>query len=185
MADKYKTSESIEVPHGKDEHPENVIPGFLAPDVTLLITTWFCFFMVLIILSKFAWKPILAIIDAREDHIKKSVEDADKIRAEMATLAEKQKQMLEESESKAKTIIEDSRRAAKDAAKHITDEAKKESQIILENAQRDMREELKEAQATLREESANIAIELADKILGEHLDESKNRKLISKYIDEL
>jgi len=185
MADKNKTSETIEVPHGKDEHHDAGIPGFLTPDVTLLFTTWVCFLFILIVLSKFAWKPILAIIDAREEHIKKSVEDADKIRVEMETLAERHKQMIEDSEAQAKTIIEDSRKAAKDAAKHITDEAKKESQIILENTQRDMREELKEAQATLREESASIAIELANKILGEHLDESKNRKLISKYIDEL
>ena len=185
MADKYSTTESIEVPHGKDEHHDSSIPGFLNPDVTLLIATWVCFFTVLFVLSKFAWKPILALIDAREDHLKKAVEDADKIRTEMENLADRQKQMIEESEAQAKSIIEDSRKAAKEAAKHITDQAKQESQIILENAQRDMKEELKEAQATLREESASIAIDLANKILGEHLDESKNRKLISKYIDEL
>ncbi len=183
MAKKDDNTETIEVPH--DAHADGGLPGFLTPDVTLLFVTWFCFFGLLFVLSKFAWKPILSLIDAREEHLKKSVEDADKIREEMASLAETQKLMMQESEAKAQAIIEDSRKAAKEAAKHITEEARKESQIILENAQRDMKEELKEAQASLREESANIAIELANKILGEELDDAKNKKLISKYLKDL
>lgn len=178
-----ETTESIGTAHTNPH--DSQLPGFLTPDVTLMMVTWGCFFILLFLLSKFAWKPILEALDAREQHIRKSVDDADKIKTEMENLAEKQRQILREAEASAKTIIEDSRKAAKEAAKHIADEAKKEAQIVLENARRDIKEELKEAQATLREESANIAIQLAAKIIEENLDEAKSKKLISQYINEL
>lgn len=178
-----ETTETIGVDHANQHGSE--LPGFLTPDVTLMFITWGCFVLLLIILSKFAWKPILAALDAREDYIRKSVDEADKIKKEMESLAEKQRQILREAEHKSKEIIEESRKAAKDAAKHIADEAKKESHIILENARRDIKEEVKEAQANLREESATIAVKLAAKILEENLDEAQSKKLISKYINEL
>ncbi|MGE0266850.1 MAG: F0F1 ATP synthase subunit B [Candidatus Omnitrophota bacterium] len=178
-----ETTESIGAAHANQHGSE--LPGFLTPDVTLMFVTWGCFLVLLFLLSKFAWKPILAALDAREQHIRKSVDDADKIKKEMENLAEKQRQILKEAESTAKEIIDDSRKAAKEAAKHIADEAKKEAQIMLENARRDIKEELKEAQATLREESADIAVQLAAKIIEANLDEAKSKKLISQYITEL
>ncbi|MBP9853284.1 MAG: F0F1 ATP synthase subunit B [Candidatus Omnitrophica bacterium] len=180
----HETTESIGVTPHADPHSSE-LPGFLTTDLQLMMVTWGCFFILLFLLSKFAWKPILAALDSREQYIKKSVEDADKIKTEMESLAAKQQQIIREAESAAKGIIEDSRKAAKEAANQIAEQAKKEAQIILENAQRDIREEVKEAQARLRQESAEIAVELAAKIIEENLDETKSRKLISQYISEL
>lgn len=166
-------------------HTESHLPEFLQLDILLILVTWTCFGLFAWLMSKFAWKPILAALDAREEHLKKSVEDADKIRQEMEQLADTQKMMIREAEDQAKDIIEDSRRAAKEAARHITDQAREEAQIILQNAARDVKEQVKEAQAALKEVGASVAVELASKIIEEHLDEAKSKKLISKYIDDL
>ena len=61
--------------------PETQQPGILSPDITLVILTWISFFALLVILHKFAWKPILAGLKQREDYIRKSLEDADKIKS--------------------------------------------------------------------------------------------------------
>lgn len=161
------------------------LPEFLTPDATLLLATWICFFALLIVLKKYAWNPILEALDTREEAIKKSVEDAATIQREMQQLAETQRLMVEEAEEQAKAIIEDGRKAAKEAARHITDKAREEAQIILQNAERDIKEQVKDAQASLRETGAAVAVELASKIMEEHLDEAKSKKLVSKYIDEL
>ena len=166
-------------------HPESHLPEFLALDIMLMLVTWTCFFAFALVLGKFAWKPILGALDARDENIKKSVEDAEQIRQEMEQLASTQKMMVREAEEQAKGIIEDSRKAAKEAARHITDQAREEAQIILQNAERDVTEKVKEAQAELREVGASVAVELASKIIEEHLDEAKSKKLISKYIDDL
>jgi len=176
------THETIEVHPDAGHHKE---PGILTPEVTMVILTWVTFFLLLVLLYKFAWKPILSALDEREKHIKKSIEDADKVKAELESLAKRQQEIISEAHAKAKEAIDQSRQAAVQAAKHITDQAKQEANIILENARRDIKEQVKEAQANLREESATIAIQLAAKIIEENLDETKSKKLISKYINEL
>ena len=159
--------------------------NLIAPDVQMVIFTWITFFLLLAVLYKAAWKPILAGLDQREADIQKSIEDADKIKEEMENLAQNQARMLQEAENKAMHIIEESRHAASEAAKSIQDKAKEEAQIILENARRDIHEEAERIQANLREESATIAVELARKILEENLDAKKNQKIIDGYIQEL
>lgn len=180
MKDTHATTEA----HA-DAHSSQGLPKFLDADITLMIATWVSFFTLLLILKKFAWQPILNSLDEREDKIKKSVADAETIRKEMEQLADTQKRLIEEAEEKAKALIEDGRKAAKDAAKSITDKAREEAQILMQNAERDIREQVKDAQADLKETGATVAIELASKIIEEHLDEAKSKKLISKYIDEL
>lgn len=154
-------------------------------DATMMLLTWITFFTILALLYKFAWKPILTALESREKRIEKSVEDAEKIRIEMEQLAENCQRKLAQAEEKAKEIVDESRKAGIEAAKHIQAKAKDEAQIILENARREINEEVEKAQARLREESADIAVQLAGKIIDENLNVEKNRKLINQYIKEL
>jgi len=160
-------------------------PGFFTADITMLILTWVTFFLLLAILHKFAWKPILAALDQREKAISKSVEDADKIKAELEKLEETSRTILNRAEAKAKEVLDQSRRAAVEAAKIIEQKVREESKILMENARREINEEKEKAQAELREESANIAVELAGKIIDENLDSEKNRKLVNRFIKEI
>ena len=160
-------------------------PDVLAPDVEMLLLTWFTFFLLLAVLYKFAWKPILAALDERENNIRQSIEGADKARAEMEALVAEQEQVILKAHEKSKLIVEESRHAASEAAKHIQEKARQEAQIMLENAKREIREEADRVQADLREESATIAVELAGKIIRENLDKAKQTKIIEDYIKEL
>lgn len=176
-------TEIIEVPSGQEAPHKS--PGILDPNASMVLLTWVTFFLLLAVLYKFAWKPILAGLDAREAAIRKSVEEAERIRQEMLKIEEARKEILAEADRKSKDIIDQSRKAAVEAAKVINEKAKKDTQILFENAQRDIKDSVEKAQADLRQESARVAVELAGRILEENLDSEKNRKLIDQYIKNI
>ena len=177
-----QTTESTAV---GSEAPASHESGFMSPEITLVILTWVSFFAVMAILHKFAWKPILAALDAREDMIRKAVENADNAKAELNRINETRQKLITEAEIKAKEIIEQSRKAAIEAAKTIQQKTREEAQIMLQNVQREIQEETAKAQAKLRRESAELAVGLASKLIQENLDNAKNRQLIDQYIKEI
>ena len=174
-------SATIEV---NPQHSNGHQGEYFSPDATMLILTWVTFFLLLAVLHKFAWKPILAALDQREKDIQKSVENADKLKEELANMENRIKQKMAEAEDQGKRIIEESKKAAGEAARHIQSMAKEESKILLENARQEINEEKEKAQADLRLESAEIAVKLAEKILEENLDKEKNKRIINEYLKE-
>lgn len=159
--------------------------GLFTPDVLMLTLTWATFLLLLMVLYKFAWKPILAALDAREESLRRSIDEADRIKEELKKIEETRLKVLSEADQKAKEIIAQSRKAAIEAANTIQKKAKEEAQILLENSRREMKEELKKAQADLRQESAQIAVGLAAKLIEENLTDEKNKKIINDYIKHL
>lgn len=154
-------------------------------NASMVAFTWVSFFLVLAVLHKFAWKPILGSLDRREDAIRKSVEDAERIRREMERLHQTSLEMTRQAQAQARAIVEESRRAAREAARHIEEKAKEQSRIFVENAQREITESKEKARAELRAESAELAITLAGKIIEENLDDRRNRRLVDELIKTL
>ncbi len=161
---------------------ETVKKDLFSADVTLVLLTWITFLFLLAILYKFAWKPILAGLDKREETIRKSLEEADRIKEELREINQKREQLIREAEDKSKEIIDQGRKAAIEAAHIIEHKAKEESQIMLENAERQIKDVAEEAQFELRKMSADIAVELAGRLIEENLDSEKNRKLVNELI---
>ena len=162
------------------EHAES--PSPFTVDTQMIFLTWVTFILLLIILYKFAWKPLLMVLDNREKMIRQAVEDADKVKLEWQQIAQKQEQLIKEAENKAKDIIQQSRQAALEAAKIINDKAKEESKILIENAVREIKEESETAKAALKKTSAEVAVALAGKLINENLNDEKNRKLVDQLI---
>lgn len=175
--------EQVEVDAGASATPEQ--PGLLAPDLQLLFLTWFTFFILLGILAKYAWKPILANLESREQTIRNSLEEADKVREEYLNLDHKRKQILTRADHEAKEVVDKSRHTAMNLAKVIDRKAKEEAQIMMTNAEREIEAELKNVEASLREKSADIAVELAGKIISKNLDSQGHRQLVDRLIDEI
>ena len=159
--------------------------GVFKPEVQVLFLTWVTFFIVLVILYKSAWKPILQALDNREEGIRRAVDEAEKTRAEYEKIEETRKKLISEAQDKAKEIVEQSRKAAVNAAKVIEQKTKEQADILLENAQREIRTEQEKANALLREESARIAVALAGKIIEENLDNERNQKFVNRLIKEI
>ena len=159
--------------------------SLFAPEAVIVVLTWVTFFVLLAVLKKFAWKPILQALDDREKSIRTAVEEAAKTREEYLKIGDKRKLILTQADQQAKEIMNQSRDAAIKNAKLTEERTKQEAQIILENAQREIEAEQEKAAAYLKEKSANAAVELAEKILRGTLDADKQKKVNNALIDEI
>ena len=165
--------------------PESQSPGILSPDTTLVILTWVSFIALLVILHKFAWKPILAGLKEREDYIRKSLDDADKIKAQIAEAELAKTRILDEAKEKASVIIEQSRKMGTELAGQIEQRAKKNAEEIISSAHQEIQGERERVRNALKKESAQTAVSLAEKILKENLDNEKNRRLINEAMKDV
>ena len=159
--------------------------GILSPDVTLVILTWVSFFIMLAILHRFAWKPILAGLKQREDYIRKSLDDADKIKSQLADLEAAKGKILDEAKDRANVIIEQSRKMGTELAAQIEQRAKKNAEEIISSAHQEIEGERERVRNALKKESAQTAVALAEKILKENLDPEKNRRLINEAMKDV
>ena len=157
----------------------------MAVDFGMAIVVWVCFILLCLILYKFAWKPILTGLDKREETIRKALEDAEQAAAELAKIGDSRATIIAEADTKAKEIVATARKAAVEGARVIENKAKEESQILLENATREINAAREKAEARLRYESAELAIGLASKLIGENLDDAKNRALTDRLIADI
>jgi len=145
---------------------------------------WFLtiFVIAALILKKFAFGPILQGLEAREEEIEQSLENADRLERELATLDETVKTKLDEADSQARELIDSGRDAAREAGKVIEDKAREEAQILRENAERDIASARGKAENALRASSAEIAVEMAMSLLNRELDAKGRKDLADQLI---
>lgn len=167
------------------EETVNHDPNIFAPDLVMLVLTWVTFLALLMVLQKFAWKPILAGLQTREKTIRDSLDQADQIKRELADVQSSREKILSESRQNAQQILDDARKKAIDVAKGIEEKAKKQAQDIIQTAHQEIAGERQRAQATLKKESAALAVDLAAKLLQANLDKAKSDNLIQQYIKDI
>ncbi len=166
---------------------EHATHGFdiFAPDITMLILTWVTFFILLAILHKFAWKPILKGLDDRSAHIRQSLDDADKAKAQLVEIEAQRTKILNDAKTQANGIVEQARLSANELAKQIEQKSKKEAEAIVEGATQEIAGERERVRNALKKESVNTAVALAEKILKENLDNEKSRRLINDALKDV
>jgi F-type H+-transporting ATPase subunit b len=182
MADPTPYTTTIEVP--TDGHAE-AKPGVIDVSGSMMVLTYVTFAITAVVLYKVAWKPILAALDKREQALKQSLEDAENHRVLMANIEKTRAAMIDEADEKARNLIEQARRGAAETARSIENKARSESQILIENAKREIHAEQDRAMAALRKESADMALEIARKILREELDADRAKKLNDTVIERM
>jgi F-type H+-transporting ATPase subunit b len=160
-------------------------PNILMPETLMVVLTWATFFILLIILKKFAWKPILEGLQKREEYIRKSLSDADKIKEQLAQVEAAKIKILDEAKTQANTIIEQSRKTGNELAGQIEQKAKVNAKEIIANAHQEIQSEREAVRQALKKESVQTAVTLAEKILKENLDTEKNRNLINQAIKDI
>lgn len=166
-----------------DAHHERAGP--MDPSGSMFLWTLLTFCTVSAVLAKVAWKPILAGLDKREADIRQSIENAEKVASELAGIEETRHGIISKADEDAKGIVTRARRAGVEAERVIRDKAKDEIAILRENADREITAAQEKARADLRRESVESAINLAGKLIGENLDDNKNRQLTDRLIEQM
>lgn len=157
----------------------------ITPDIGVIFWTVVTFLAVLLILGKFAWKPILKAIDEREKSMKADIENAQKTREEAEKLMAKQKNLLEEARKESSAMIEEGKRAAEQVKADMLEQAKRAEKEIVEQGRKKVEQEARNAIRGIKEQAADLAIAAARKLIISSMDEKEQKRLMEDYIKDL
>lgn len=159
--------------------------SLFAVDWGLSVWTLLTFATLLFILARFAWKPLLGALDARQQGIQGNIDEASRQREEAEKLLARHREQLAEGRRQAQAMLADSRAAAEMLRKELEAKAREETQAMLANARREIGRERKAAVEAVRRESVDVALAVASRLLDERLDADRDRQLAMEYIDDL
>lgn len=143
--------------------------SLVTPAIGLIFWMIVSFSILLFILSKFAWKPILGALKERETSIADALNEANKARAEMAQLTAKNEELLNEAKEERNKILHDAREAAEKVKAEILAKANKEAEDKLRQAIREIDTQKKAAIAEVKNTVGLMALEIAEKVIRKEL----------------
>ncbi|MCU0619591.1 MAG: F0F1 ATP synthase subunit B [Gemmatimonadaceae bacterium] len=156
--------------------------NLLDPNVGLMFWTLLIFVVLLVVLSKFAFKPLLAAVEAREAALEQSIQQAQRDRAEAAALLEQQRAALAEARAESAKALADARALGEKARAEAIERAKAEATELLERTRREIGAEKERAIADLRREAIDLALAGAGKVIGQRLDGAADRAIVEQFL---
>jgi F-type H+-transporting ATPase subunit b len=143
------------------------------------------FGILVFILGKYAWGPILGAVEARERGIQSALDEAAQRNEEAAGLLAEHKAQLADARRQANELIAEGKAAGEGVRKEIEEKARAEGQAIVERARVEIERERDAAIDALRKESVDLALAAASRLMQENLDQDKDRQLVERYLSEL
>ncbi len=159
--------------------------GFLEVRPGLIFWTLVTFVLAFFVLRRVAWGPILARVEEREKTIQGALDAAKHERAEAEKLLGEQKAAIATARREAAEMV---RKNAEDVERLRADllaKARAQAEELKADAKRSIDEEKVKAVAEVKDVAADLAVQIAEKLLGEHLDADKQRKLAQQYVESL
>lgn len=155
------------------------------PDPGLFLWTILTFLVLLVLLAKFAWKPLLALLDRREEMIRQSLDDADKAKQELQRLQQESKEILSKARVEAQSILAKSRSQAEKLKGELRQEAKVQADSILRDAEKQIQVETKKAIAVIKNEVVDLSLLVASKLIKRNLSKEDNQSLIEESLKQV
>lgn len=156
----------------------------VTPEFGLIFWTSITFLVLLLILKKFAWKPILGAVSEREKGIKDALASAVEARKEMENLQADNERILKEARAEREAMLKDARELKNKMIDDAKQDAKIEANKLITQAQGAIEAEKKAAIADLKSQVAQISISIAEKVVREELSNTeKQEKLVESMLD--
>ncbi|HEX5563363.1 MAG TPA: F0F1 ATP synthase subunit B [Sporosarcina sp.] len=147
-----------------------------------IIVTVLFFTILMVLLKKFAWGPLMGVMEQRAELIANEIEAAEKSRLESQKLLEEQRALLKEARDNAQSIVENARKQGETQREELMAAARAEVNRMKESATLEIATEKEKAVAAVREEFVSLSILAASKVLGKEISEEDNRALIEETI---
>jgi len=154
-------------------------------DPGLFIWTIATFLVLLTLLTKFAWKPLLQALESRQEAIRKSLDDAQQARQEMERLKQEAAQIIRQGRVEAESIISRSRSDAERLRGEMRQKAKADSDAIVKNAERQIQLETARALQQIRHEAIDLSVMIASKIIQRNISKEDNERLIEDALRQI
>ncbi|HXI26856.1 MAG TPA: F0F1 ATP synthase subunit B [Vicinamibacterales bacterium] len=157
----------------------------LRPDPGLFIWTILTFLVLVGLLAKFAWRPLLQALEARQNSIRKALDDAQLAKQELERLNAESAQIIARSRQEADAIITQSRSDGERLREEIRQKARGEADLIVKNAERQIQLETTRALEQIRHEAVDLSVAIASKIIQRNLTREDNERLIDEALRQV
>lgn len=154
-------------------------------DPGLFVWTILTFLLLVFVLAKFAWKPLLKMLQDREDMVRSSIEDAEKAKSELERLNEESEAIMAKARSEAQSILADGKAAAEKVKDDIIAKSKEQANKIREDAGNQIQVEKDKAISEIKKEVVNLTLSVAEKLIQKNLSDADNKSLIEESLKKV
>ncbi|MBW6478526.1 MAG: F0F1 ATP synthase subunit B [Bacteroidales bacterium] len=158
----------------------------VTPGIGLIFWMTLSFGLVLFILRKFAWRPILSTIKEREAYIAGSIRDSKRIQRELAELDTTKEKLLVQAREKADELLQQAKREGEIVINKAQQQAREEASKIIEAAKNSIHAERKAAEREIRKQIVNLTVDMTRRVLqDEFSDVGKNNQYVEKLLEDI
>ena len=161
------------------------MPAFLQPDWQQVLSQAISFLILLALLKRFAWKPLLAMLDQRRARIEQDLREAARRKDELDRLQQEYSRRLSQIEEEARTKIQQAVLDGKRISMEIQEQARTQGLALVEKSKQTIELELAKAKVTLRNDLAAMTLDAVERILHKKLDAEQDKRLIDSVLDQL
>lgn len=151
-------------------------------DYKILIAQVVNFTIVLFVLYKFAYGPLLKAMNDRTKRIEKGLKDAEEVGKKLQETEDREKEVLTNAKREAQSIIESAEKTALKNKEDLLEEAKKKSEEIVDNTRKQLEEEKKRMLSEIKSEVADLVVAATGKVIDEKMDDKKDKEIIERSI---
>ncbi|MAP28695.1 MAG: ATP synthase F0 subunit B [Candidatus Marinimicrobia bacterium] len=154
-------------------------------DPGLFVWTILTFLLLLFVLAKFAWKPLLKMLNDREELIRSSLEDAEKAKEKLERLNAEGEAIINQARSEAQSILSEGKAAAAKLKDETLDVAKEQAKQIASEAEKQINIEKDKAIAEIKSEVVNLSMSIAEKLINKNISPEDNKALIDESLSSV
>jgi F-type H+-transporting ATPase subunit b len=143
------------------------------------------FLILILLLIRYVYPPIRKQIQDRQAQIERSIDEAEKTRAEARELLAEYRRQIEEARGEGRQILEDARKQAEAQRERTKREAREEGDRIIQRAREEIDRERESALREIRREVADMVVQASEQVIGRSIDRDEHQRLISQALDEL
>jgi F-type H+-transporting ATPase subunit b len=158
----------------------------LKPGLGLFIWALLIFLILVVLLKKYAWKPIMGAIKTREEGIQKSIDEAKRTREEMANLKAENENLLAQARAERESMLKEARAMGEEIVNKARRDSEAEYKRTMEKALEEIRAEKMRALTDVKNQLAQLSIEVAEKILRQELTDRKTQEdVVNRFVKDL
>ena len=154
-------------------------------DPGLFVWTIITFMVLFFVLAKFAWKPLMKMLQEREEMIRDSLDDAEKAKAELEHLNEESEAIMTKARAEAQTILANGKAAAEKVKEDTIAKAKEQAIKIIKKTEKQIQIEKDKAIADIKQEVVNLSLSVAKKLINKNLNDADNKSLIEETLKKV
>lgn len=153
-------------------------------EIGQIVSQIIAFLIMLWVMKRFAWKPLLGVMEERRQKIQAEFDYISDQKNEIQKLIDEYHKKLDDLEAQGKVIIQKAISEGRNLAKDIQKEAHENAEVIVKKAQQEVDIQIAKAKVQLKTELVDMIIGISQKVIKEDLDNEKQKKLVSAFIDE-